>query len=962
MATELGVQSSSEKMQRVLAKLARSDTWHDFSKINLKKTINLIENSALIDEKLQSTQYDKDDEDENMSGGGEKKVDVRFLEKLSQGKSNVYQFFENTDFLVHRKDDIFMDEDNVLEKILGDIYRNIRNSLEENEDAYGLLKEPSTYTNVIKPMLHPENEKEENKIHINIENGEILRTYKYSCYPTKLRGKFFNLPFAFEKLTNARTFVLLIDASYVSFAKIRNVDALLTLMGDKYDPNIKYTFYILKNNENISDSAVKIDLFEEGNKNVKIKFLEERDNTRILYPSYNEDLKSQNRNLYSRVSIINQKTENSVNGLIEFKENIIRSFPFLSKISKKGVASILALQKVNELKKIDDNSLIYMLLKRAGDWCQALSLLDKTRMYNVYDYDTNEFERTTNLFELQNEAEIALVTHDRILLAYSILLGLNVFYTFKFESKGASDNKNEDGRSIVWATYFKNTLDISSLVKVDVLNKIDEKKINTIISDTSIIYQTIIDELNNLKLKELAENIYYDYVSDMLYKKIGDEYEEYKPTVGNEDYLDFLIGFVQHVRKWLSMLANIVPAEEINNMKTELMKLHTLLKKGYTSATNKNEYIKLNASNFLYLSDLKDKIDEMMYINSSLNNIYSYSNAEKDELLIKEYFSSKGMNKESIVSVFNTIKNDFEKAKHLIKIKDDIPEVDFINIIPFISELKYNNITLKEDRYTKNILCKFLILLRNNVLPEGYPPDLTECSIIDDRKKRATVYTPSGLNFLKKKKQKGGFSELERVYNELMELKSDYLKTSYVNDENGRFYSIVDKYYVSINEFYILEKGLKLLKNDTLSNLVFARFLIYYIDEIYSNILALSNYDDNTFQDDLYLEHLRMYAELYSLEKYMKDKETIVSIYFDLRKKWTVNYLEEFSTSLRGSFEYMIESKLLPFHNRLKEKIVDAYLNEVHLNEVRSSSFIRKKNNSRKRVRNNNNRNTKRFK
>jgi hypothetical protein len=195
-----------------------------------------------------------------------------------------------------------------------------------------------------------------------------------------------------------------------------------------------------------------------------------------------------------------------------------------------------------------------------------------------------------------------------------------------------------------------------------------------------------------------------------------------------------------------------------------------------------------------------------------------------------------------------------------------------------------------------------------------------------------------------------------------MELKSDYLKTSYVNDENGRFYSIVDKYYVSINEFYILEKGLKLLKNDTLSNLVFARFLIYYIDEIYSNILALSNYDDNTFQDDLYLEHLRMYAELYSLEKYMKDKETIVSIYFDLRKKWTVNYLEEFSTSLRGSFEYMIESKLLPFHNRLKEKIVDAYLNEVHLNEVRSSSFIRKKNNSRKRVRNNNNRNTKRFK
>jgi hypothetical protein len=532
---------------------------------------------------------------------------------------------------------------------------------------------------------------------------------------------------------------------------------------------------------------------------------------------------------------------------------------------------------------------------------------------------------------------------------------LNILYTFRFESKSASDNKNEDGKSIVWATYFKNTLDISSLVKVDVLNKIDENKINTIISDTEFIYDTIINELNNLKLKELPKNIYYDYVSDMLHKKIGDNYEQYKPTVGNRDYLDFLIRFVQHIRKWLSMLANIVPAEKIRNMKTELMKQHTLLNNGYSHATNKNEYIKLNASNFLYLSDLNDKIDEMMYINSSLNNIYRYSNAEKDEKLIKDYFSSKGMNKESIVSLFNTIKNDFEKAKHLIKIKDSNPEVDFINIIPFISELKYNNITIKEDRYTKNILCKFLILLRNNVLPEGYLPDLTDCSIIDDRKERATVYTPSGLNFLKKKKQKGGFSELELVYKELMKLKSNYLKTVYVNDDNGRFYSIVDKYYVSINEFYILEKGLKLLNNNTLSNLIFTRFLIYYIDEIYSNILALSDYDDNTFQDDLYLEHLRMYAELYNLEQYINDERKIVSIYFDLRKKWTVNYLEEFRISLRGSFEHIIESKLLPYHNRLKTKIVDKYFDEIR-------SLVKEKNSSRKRSNNNNNRRTKRFK
>jgi hypothetical protein len=968
MATELGIQSSSEKIQKLLAKLARTDLWHDFSKVNIKKILALLENSTQI------LDIGKD-EDMNQSGGGTKKVDVRFITNKAGRRTNIFDFFEDTDFLIPKKEDPYKNEEELIEKILGPIYKNIRSSLEDNEDSYGLLNEVSTYKNVKsikKPMLHPENEKEENKIHINVENGEILRTYIYSCYPTKLRGKYFNLPFAFEKLTNTRTFILLIDASYFCFTKLRSVDSLLTLVGDTYNPNQKYRFYILKNNENVSDSSVKIDLFDKGNNNVEIKILRERATSKIVYPSYKEDIKNQNRNLYTTLSITNQKVEDNVHALVEIKKNIIKTFPFLSKISCKTISSVLALQKVNELKEINEESLIYLLFKRAGDWCQALSLLDKTRIYDIYDYDTKQLEGSKNLFQLQDEGEIALVTHDRILFIYSILLGLNVFYSFRFESKGASTDTSEDGRHIVWGTYFKNTLDISSLVKVDILEKIDENKISGSIIEASTTYNTIIRELNNLKLPEIPENIYYDYTSSEFFEKKGEnDYNPYSPSTNTKkrDYLTFLIGFIQDIRKWLSILGNIVSVEEMTSTKTELMEVYNKLKTGYSSAADKREYTRVNASNFLYLSDMKDKIDEMISINSSLNSIYSDEDRLKDEQIVRQYFLSNGSNK-NLVYIFDKVKNDFEKGKKLIKVEivdkgpdkkaEKVPEVDFISIIPFIAELKYNSISIgnnDRDRRTKNIICSFLILLRNNLLSEGYPPDLpNKCEVIDDRKERARSHIPSGINFLKKKKQ-GGSNKLEPIYNELLLLKSEKLETKYVNDENGRFYSVIDNYYVSSNEFYILEKGLKELKNDSLSRLVFLRFLIYYIDEIFSNIQALSDYDDNTFQDDLYIEHLRIYADLFNIQTYIQRQYKIIDVYFKNRKKWSVNYLEAFQTKLRGSFVEMIEKKLLPYHDRLRERIVEEYMSTLKSLNIKNKRTRNNRNNrnNKNSTRNNNN-------
>jgi len=74
-------------------------------------------------------------------------------------------------------------------------------------------------------------------------------------------------------------------------------------------------------------------------------------------------------------------------------------------------------------------------VKRSGDWLQALSCLDTKREYN----------------DGEGVAEnIALITHDRVLLVYSLFLGINVFFTCKdgellyFKSLSLKKDMNEE--------------------------------------------------------------------------------------------------------------------------------------------------------------------------------------------------------------------------------------------------------------------------------------------------------------------------------------------------------------------------------------------------------------------------------------------------------------------------------------------------------------------------------------
>ena len=107
---------------------------------------------------------------------------------------------------------------------------------------------------------------------------------------------------------------------------------------------------------------------------------------------------------------------------------------------------------------------------------------------------------------------------------------------------------------------------------------------------------------------------------------------------------------------------------------------------------------------------------------------------------------------------------------------------------------------------------------------------------------------------------------------------------------------------------------------------IYTRFLIYYLDDIYTRLFSLSG-DNEEYDEDIYFQYLRIRAELHNINHYTykdgnKDYHgifTVVKIYEKDRYKWTGNYLEEFIPSLRTDKKGLqnVYERLLAEHNTL---------------------------------------------
>ena len=210
-------------------------------------------------------------------------------------------------------------------------------------------------------------------------------------------------------------------------------------------PDVACEFFIIENIENASDSADKVQHIKakEGGIMPKLSYLRDMTGT-VVYPLWDtpDDQKS---NIFASMKVIlNRQADGSVEAVLTVGPESFQIGDVANASNVKN-ATLKALSVMIE-KGVVAEVFAYTLIKRMGDWCQALSLLDLDRMYDIVS--EGQTAGSTTLSSMLADTEVGIVTNDRILLAFCILHGLNVFFTSAMD--------------IARLIYFKNDNDVPS--------------------------------------------------------------------------------------------------------------------------------------------------------------------------------------------------------------------------------------------------------------------------------------------------------------------------------------------------------------------------------------------------------------------------------------------------------------------------------------------------------------------
>jgi hypothetical protein len=264
-----------------------------------------------------------------------------------------------------------------------------------------------------------------------------------------------------------KSFAVMYDAGNCATSEIgmlvnRSITEMVTnpaaLFGEPFDKTAIYDVYFINSSENVRDPAPKIveRTFKSVTKapNVNVYFLNDygHHSRYEMYSKRGEG--SQTGNLYSRytVTTVRDETGDRIRGTIDYEDGSSRQLDDIKRESEIESATINAVSMyltetpplpVVVPDAVKSKIMSCFFLKRTGDWCQALCLLDKERVYKISGYGPRVGNETT-LQKLEDEnVEIMLMTHDRVLLGYAVTLGLNVCFT----------NNRPNGH---WIIYFKN--------------------------------------------------------------------------------------------------------------------------------------------------------------------------------------------------------------------------------------------------------------------------------------------------------------------------------------------------------------------------------------------------------------------------------------------------------------------------------------------------------------------------
>ena len=289
--------------------------------------------------------------------------------------------------------------------------------------------------------------------------GTTKRAYTIRAQTYKFNGGTRNLSSLFMDVTGGKTkFALIIDATGgLSTTSFGDAD-----LEPSPPPGTTCDFLIINNLENDADSADKLKTFNIKGPELSrptIGIMRDLEST-VVYPVWTENEQAHGANIFSGVRIIMNRTgdgqveadmffpnEIDMGGGKKIPAGTTYNIGDLSETSNVKNATLNAVATLMMEPKHPGKPFLFTLIKRMGDWCQALSLLDRSRPYKIVRPD--KADKPVTLTDLAaQEYEIGIVTNDRILLAYSLMLGLNIFFT--------------SGSDISSLIYFKNNSDIQN--------------------------------------------------------------------------------------------------------------------------------------------------------------------------------------------------------------------------------------------------------------------------------------------------------------------------------------------------------------------------------------------------------------------------------------------------------------------------------------------------------------------
>jgi hypothetical protein len=320
------------------------------------------------------------------------------------------------------------------------------------------------------------------------EAGQVNRSYTVNAVKFKYgNASQYNrtLSEVFRELTGVNKVGIMEDASTIPMSELSTVE--------RFDDaqTADFTYYIIKSVENESDSANKVNKYWGDTDKVKKIFLKDADSGNT-YPSFSDGV-GNNAAVYTNLKFNTWRNKNGeIDGTYHFPTDEKVEIYNLSESSKIAKTALKVIETY--IDNYNDyaagsptaklKTCLYFPVKKFGDWCQALCLLDTSRKYKQMDQNDKNIAGEITLSEVANDGTVGVLTGDQILLAYSLLIGVNVFFTVKvrplseavrpitvatepaavIKAKGKKYTKaakpakvaDDDEHSDHWLFYFKN--------------------------------------------------------------------------------------------------------------------------------------------------------------------------------------------------------------------------------------------------------------------------------------------------------------------------------------------------------------------------------------------------------------------------------------------------------------------------------------------------------------------------